>query len=504
MCVLNNSLRLLEKNKMQTTFSENVKRFLSAPLKHFINGSFQASSESTMSSVVDPTTGEDIVAIAYGSASDVDAAAQAAQAASKTWGTMKPVERSVLMHRFADRLAAESKNIALLEALDVGKPFDGTEENEIPFGIECARYYADLALNAEYSKTLALKNMDARINRTPYGVCGFIFPWNFPYLLFMWNVMPAIAAGNTVVVKPSEVTPLSSLYITKLAKEAGIPDGVINIVIGDGKVGSGLVEHPLIKRMSFTGSTQIGKIVAERCATRLIPCKLELGGKGAAVVFNDCDLEHTTSGLAGAITGNTGQVCCTATRWFVHADIYDAFKEKVVSILKDTNIGDAANADMGPLVSKVQQDRVLSYYDKGLSEGASAVLNGAKIAGDKENGYFVSPCLMEGDIDNVCFKEEIFGPTAFLIKFTDEDSVINQVNSLQYGLANSVWSEDEARCQRVAEKMVAGNSWINAHNVFAYGLPYAGVNLSGIGGGVNSSETFYDYLRDQTIARPLD
>jgi acyl-CoA reductase-like NAD-dependent aldehyde dehydrogenase len=481
--------------------------FLKTPLQHFINGTFCDSIDAGSGLVIDPATGNTVAEVAYGTAKDVDAAAQAAHSALDIWGAMAPTERAVLLHRFADTLEAHAKAIAELESLDVGRPLEASLGG-VASGIECARYFADIAASAEYDKPLSLHNMEARVHRSPYGVCGFIFPWNFPYLLFMWNIMPAIAAGNTAVVKPSEVTPLSSLYLCKLAREAGIPDGVINVVVGEGaSVGSAIVEHPLVKRMSFTGSTSVGKMVAEKCATRPIPCKLELGGKGAAVVFNDCDLEKAVEGLTGAITFNTGQVCCTATRWFVHADIYDAFKQKAVSALESIKIGSGLNAEtgMGPLVSAVQQERVLGYYQKGEADGANILLHGKKVTdAGKEGGFFVSPCLMEGDTDNTCYREEIFGPTAYLVKFTDEDEVIGQVNSLQYGLANSVWSNDDARCQRVAQKMIAGNSWINAHNVFAYGLPYAGVNLSGFGGGVNSAETFYDYLRNITIAKPLD
>ena len=486
--------------------SESVNNFLKSPLQHFIDGVYCDSIESGSGIVVNPATGNKIADVAYGTSKDVDSAVRAAERAFTVWGGMDPEERAVLIHRFADKLESEAHNIAQLESLDVGRPLAASQDG-IFFGIECARYFADIAKNAEYNRSLTLNNMEARVNRTPYGVCGFIFPWNFPYLLFMWNIMPAIAAGNTVVVKPSEITPISSLYLCQIAREAGIPDGVINVVVGDGEtVGNAIVEHPLIKRIAFTGSTKIGKMIAEKCGSRPIPCKLELGGKGAAVVFDDCDLEKAAKELAGAITFNTGQVCCTATRWFVHEDIYESFKEKAISTLQSLKIGPGMTAgiEMGPLVSKAHQERVLDYYQKGEAGGANILLAGGKLTDNgKEGGFFVSPCLMEGDTNNICYQEEVFGPTAYLIKFTDENEVIEKVNSLQYGLANSVWSSNEERCQRVAEKMVSGNSWINAHNVFAYGLPYAGVNLSGVGGGVNSAETFYDYLRGLTIAKPL-
>jgi aldehyde dehydrogenase (NAD+) len=341
----------------------------------------------------------------------------------------------------------------------------------------------------------------------PYGVCGFIFPWNFPFTLMLWGISPALAAGNTVVVKPSEVTPLSSLFVAKIAAEAGLPPGVLNVVNGDGaSAGAALSSHPRLKRMSFTGSPEVGRKIGEVCGCNLVPCKLELGGKGAAVVFDDVDVEEAATQLAGAITLNTGQVCCTATRWMIHEKIYDRFVSKAIEVLKQTNIGPGMDREtqMGPLVSELQRQRVLGYLERGQAGGARVILAGGKVSPpDEAHGFYVRPALLEGADDNVCCREEIFGPCAYLLRFKDEEAVIGQVNQLAYGLANSVWSTDLKRANRVAERLVAGNSWINAHNVFAYGLPYGGVNLSGTSGGVNSPETFHDYLRSQTIARPL-
>jgi aldehyde dehydrogenase (NAD+) len=258
--------------------------------------------------------------------------------------------------------------------------------------------------------------------------------------------------------------------------------------------------------MSFTGSPEVGRAVAQESARNLVPCKLELGGKGAAVIFDDVDVGDTARKLAGAITSNTGQVCCTATRWFVHQNVLDELVSEASMALSEVSIGpgdDEATA-MGPLVSETQRQRVLGYVEKGISTGATVLLEGGAVRPEgHEDGYYVSPVLLAGGPDNVCAKEEIFGPVAYVIPFRDEQGVIGSVNSSRYGLANSVWSADLDRANRVAERLEAGNSWINAHNVFAYGLPYGGVNLSGYGGGVNSPETLFDYLRHQTIARPL-
>jgi acyl-CoA reductase-like NAD-dependent aldehyde dehydrogenase len=224
------------------------------------------------------------------------------------------------------------------------------------------------------------------------------------------------------------------------------------------------------------------------------------------VLFEDIDVPAAAKALAGAITLNTGQVCCTATRWLIHEKIYDRFVDKAVAALKGTKTGPGPSREtqMGPLVSAAQRQRVLRYLENGVKEGAEAVLPGGAAAPTGcENGFYVQPSLLAGSPENVCCREEIFGPSAFLLKFNDESTAVSLVNQLAYGLANSVWSSDLKRAARVAEQMVAGNSWVNAHNVFAYGLPYGGVNLSGFGGGVNGPETFYDYLRPQTIARPL-
>jgi aldehyde dehydrogenase (NAD+) len=349
--------------------------------------------------------------------------------------------------------------------------------------------------------------MEARQVQLPYGPCGFIFPWNFPFLLYGWGVAPALAAGNTVVVKPAELTPLSTLYACHLAEQVGIPAGVINVVPGLGETaGAALARHTGIRRMSFTGSPEVGREVAMHAARNLVPCKLELGGKGAAVVFNDVDVSDTARHLANAITGNSGQVCCTATRWMVHEDVLDQLVSEAKEALGEVTIGAGSDpaTTMGPLVSEGQRRRVLGYIDKGLASGATVLLEGGELRPKgHENGYFVSPALLTGDPANICAREEIFGPVAYVIPFRDENEVVQIVNSSRYGLANSVWSADLKRAERVAERLVAGNSWINAHNVFAYGLPYGGVNLSGYGGGVNSPETLMDYLRPQTIARPL-
>lgn len=482
-----------------------VSEFLSQkPIPHFIGGNFVPSMNGATDFVLNPSDGTQLANVSFGGKPEIEAAVSAAHKAFPAWAATRRVERAMMLQRLADRLTKDAAALAQLESLDVGKSINAAEAFDIPFGIDALRYFADLAIKAQYKTPLAAKNIEAYVHRTPYGVCGFIFPWNFPFDLLMWGIAPALASGNTVVVKPSEITPMSTLYVAKLAAEVGIPSGVLNVVVGNGSgAGTALIRHPLVRRISFTGSPEVGALVGEMCGRRIIPCKLELGGKGAAVVLADAEVTAVASKLADALTLNTGQVCCTATRWLVHERSFYDFITAATKALQAVKIGPGLdrNTKMGPLVSEKQRERVLSYLDRGIADGGHALLMGGR--GDQSGGFFLKPWLIEATADNICFREEIFGPVACVTRFRSEEEAVGLVNSLDYGLANSVWSADSARAKQVAERLVAGNAWINAHNVFAYGLPYGGVNRSGLGGGVNGPDTFYDYLRAQTIAQPL-
>ena len=493
-----------------TTLNPAVTNFLSAqPLKMFIGGRWLEARDGKTFETLDPGEGQLLAKVAAGDQPDIEAAVVAAHEAFRKsgWATMPVNDRAVILHRLADLITKRQEIIAQIESLDVGKPRGQSAAFDVPHAAQTFRYYADLAVHTRRREPIAVSGFEAHTVRVPYGVCGFIFPWNFPFLLVGWGVAPALAAGNTVVIKPAEDTPLSTLYFAKLAEEAGVPAGVVNVVTGFGDTaGAALAHHPGLKRMSFTGSPEVGRLIAEACGRNLVPVKLELGGKGAAVIFDDVNVEVVAGALAGAVTLNAGQVCCTATRWLVHERIRDEFVQKVTAALAAMKIGYGADPEtnLGPVVSEKQRARVLDYLNKGVKAGASLLLEGgrAEVKGHAQ-GFYVKPALLTGDPGNICAREEIFGPVAYLMTFNDEDKVVELVNSSPYGLANSVWSADLDRANRVAERLVAGNSWINAHNLFAHGLPYGGCNLSGCGGGVLGPETLADYLRNQTIARVL-
>lgn len=497
---------------MNATMTSNllpeVQEFLATEVHaSFVGGKPVQSEDGTTFITSDPGSGERLAEVFDLCPNDVARAVDVAGEAfrKQPWANLPMNERAVLLHRLADEVEKRKSIIGQIEALDAGK-IQEQAEGDVQNFVDTMRYFTDLAQHVQHRTSLAVKGHEAWTVRQPWGPCAFIVPWNFPFLLIGWGISPALAAGNTVVIKPAEDTPLSAIYLAKLAQEVGIPDGVINVVTGVGeKTGSALSANANIKRMSFTGSPEVGRLVAQSCGANLVPVKLELGGKGAAVVFDDVDISDTAEKLVQAITFHTGQVCCDATRWLIHRDIYDKFVSECADRLSQVQIGYQldSNSQMGPVVNEKQRQRILGYLEKGQAEGAESVLAGGAAAVEGFDGHYVKPALLAGSLDNVAARDEIFGPVAYLASFDNEQQAIEMTNRTDYGLANSVWSSDLARCSRVAEAMVAGNSWINAHNVFAHGIPYGGVNKSGMGGGVLSIETLLDYWRNTSVVRPL-
>ncbi|MGQ9605417.1 MAG: aldehyde dehydrogenase family protein [Thermogutta sp.] len=485
-----------------------VARFLAnSPIKPVIGGEERASANGQTFATRDPGTGTVLAEVYFMQPEDVDAAVRAAQAAFHRpgWADLTPHARGVLLHRLIDAVEQRKSVFAQIEALDCGKVLRQAEADVQNF-IDTMRYYTEMALHVDRRAPLAVSHYDAYTYRAPWGPCAFIFPWNFPLLLVGWGIAPALAVGNTVVIKPAEDTPLSTIYLGRLAAEIGFPSGVINVLPGDGEItGAALTKHPGIRRMSFTGSPEVGRLVAEACGRNLVPVKLELGGKGGAVVFDDVDVEATAQQLVQAVTFHSGQVCCTATRWIVQKGIYDRFVDAAVKQLQSLRIGHELKrgVQMGPVISEKQRRRILSYIDRGREQGAELVYQGSLPEAERaEGGTYVAPALLAGALDNVAAQEEIFGPVAYLTPFDDEEDAVRKVNATDYGLANSVWSRDLDRAQRVAEAMEAANSWINAHNLFPHGVPYGGIKKSGMGGGVLSEQTLFDYLRATSVVRP--
>lgn len=490
------------------TLLPEVTEYLShQPLPAIIGGRQVHAAGGRTFKTIDPGTGQVLAEVTAGQAAEVEQAVHAATVtfARTPWARVPVEERCTQLHRLADLVEQRKPILSQIEALDCGKLLAQAEWDVQNF-VDTMRYFIQLALHAERRSVIPIARHEAWTVRAPWGPCGFIFPWNFPILLAGWGIAPALAAGNTVVIKPAEDTPLSTIYLGLLAQEAGLPDGVINVVPGLGEsAGAALASHPGLRRMSFTGSPEVGRLVAEACGRNLVPVKLELGGKGAAVVFDDVPLETTVDKLAQAITFHTGQVCCDATRWLVHQSIYDRFVEACTARLRAIRVGHQldAQSQMGPVVSEKQRQRVLGYLSKGQAEGAQVLVPGGATEVGDLGGYYVKPALLAGSLDNVAAREEIFGPVAYLTSFRDEKHAVEMVNATDYGLANSVWTSDLSRAARVAESMVAGNSWINAHNLFPHGVPYGGVNKSGMGGGVLSIHTYLDYLRHTSVVRPL-
>ena len=432
---------------------------------------------------VDPANEEVIAEVAEADAADIDAAVRSArQALEGEWGHMRAADRGLALLRLADLIRQHQDSLIELESLDSGKPVAAIRRQDLPAVLDTLTYYAGWADKINGQVIPARPDALTYTVREPIGVVGAIVPWNFPLMIGMWKIAPALACGCTVALKPAELTPLTALKIGELALAAGFPPGVLNVVPGFGKTaGAALVEHPDVDKITFTGSPAVGRQILHGAAGNLKRVTLELGGKSANIIFPDADIEAAVKAAASGIFFNTGQVCSAGSRILVHKDIHDEVVERLVARAKGIRIGNPRDAGtaMGPLVSEAQMSRVLNYIDIGKREGAQLAFGGKRLG---HSGFFVSPTVFAGVEHRMRIsQEEIFGPVASVIRFDDDEDAIRIANGTVYSLAAGVWSADIGRVHRFVRRLKAGTVWANTFGPTDVRLPWGGARDSGFG-----------------------
>ncbi|WP_232713311.1 aldehyde dehydrogenase family protein [Bacillus xiapuensis] len=456
-------------------------------VKMYINGKWKDASDNQTREVINPATGEVIAYAAEGTIADAREAIFAAREAfeSGVWSDLPPMERAAYLYKIADKIEEQAEEMAKLETADNGKPL---REAGFDMGdaAACFRYYAGMITQPDGQTYHVADPMQAMVVREPIGVCGLIVPWNFPLLMSVWKIAPALAAGNTIVFKPSEITPINPTNLIKIIEEAGVPKGVVNLVHGAGPVvGNEIASHKEIDMVSFTGGTKTGKHIMKAAADTIKKVSLELGGKSPNIIFADADFDVAVDYALFGIYCGSGQVCSAGSRILVEEGIYDQFIKRFTERAKQIKVGPGLDeeTEMGPLVSKEHMEKVLSYIELGKKEGARLLFGGERLTGENlGNGYFVAPtAFADTTLEMRIVQEEIFGPVAAIQKFSGEEEAIRLANGTDYGLAGAVFTADGAKAMRVIKKLRAGITWINSYHPTYNEAPWGGYKQSGIG-----------------------
>ena len=447
-----------------------------------INGKSVKPDSGQYSAILNPATETVMAKVAQGNAKDVDTAVAAARAALKVWRGMRAADRAQILYRLADLMEQHQEELILLETLNAGKPIASVRRQDMPAAIDTMRYYAGWCDKIIGQVIPARPDALTYTVREPVGVVGAIVPWNFPIMIGIWKIAPALACGCTLIAKPAELTPLTLIRIGELALKAGLPPGVLNIVTGRGSVvGNAMVAHPGIDKITFTGSPSVGRGIMQGAASNFKRITLELGGKSANIIFADANLDNAVRGAASGVFFNAGQVCSAGSRILVQQTIYDEVVDRLIKRAKDICIGDTLLPEtiMGPLVSSQQMQTVLNYIDTGKKEGASLVYGGSRC---DRKGYYVEPTIFTGVAHEMRIsQEEIFGPVASIIPFENDEDAIRIANGTAFSLAAGIWSSDITRVHQVANELRAGTVWINTYGYTDIRLPWGGTGESGFG-----------------------